>query len=141
MLRAFQLGGTELQSKLLGALFEAYGEKSKDLGDPETLADIADAAGVLPREEVRRHHFASFRLTMSQALTFVESEELAEDVEKMVAASRANGVAGVPFTVIDDKWAISGGQAPDVYYKVRKLPRPHRPSLLTTASLPITDFP
>jgi len=30
------------------------------------------------------------------------------------------GISGVPFTVIDGKWAVSGGQSWDVYYKVRE---------------------
>lgn len=36
----------------------------------------------------------------------------------MVAQARAGGVTGVPVTVVDGKWAISGGQSKDVYLQV-----------------------
>lgn len=36
----------------------------------------------------------------------------------MMQEARVNGVTGVPFTVIDGKWAVSGGQSADVYVQV-----------------------
>jgi predicted DsbA family dithiol-disulfide isomerase len=37
-----------------------------------------------------------------------------------------NGVTGVPFTIVENKWAIAGGQSAEVYVQVRQTP----PSLL-----------
>ena len=36
-----------------------------------------------------------------------------------VTEAREKGVTGVPFTIIDGKWAVSGGQSAPVYVKVR----------------------
>jgi predicted DsbA family dithiol-disulfide isomerase len=40
-------------------------------------------------------------------------------VNQQVAEARAKGVTGVPFTIIDGKWAVSGGQSASVFVKVR----------------------
>ena len=37
----------------------------------------------------------------------------------MAADAARKGVAGVPFTVIDGRWAVSGCQKPECFYKVR----------------------
>jgi predicted DsbA family dithiol-disulfide isomerase len=56
---------------------------------------------------------------VDQALDFFDSDENLEEVTQMMEESRINGVTGVPFTVIDGKWAVSGGQSADVYVQVR----------------------
>ena len=33
--------------------------------------------------------------------------------------AQRKGISGVPFTIINGKWAVGGGQEPDVYVKVR----------------------
>ena len=37
----------------------------------------------------------------------------------MMIDVRRKGVTGVPFVVIDNKWAVSGGQSADTYEQVR----------------------
>jgi predicted DsbA family dithiol-disulfide isomerase len=37
----------------------------------------------------------------------------------MCDEARAKGITGVPLVVIDGKWAVSGGQATDVFVQVR----------------------
>ncbi len=32
--------------------------------------------------------------------------------------ARSQGITGVPMTIIDDKWAVSGGQSSDVFIQV-----------------------
>lgn len=54
-----------------------------------------------------------------QALDFLKSDELLAEVEAQIAEAREKGVTGVPFTIIDGKWAVSGGQQASVYVKVR----------------------
>lgn len=39
----------------------------------------------------------------------------------MMTEARRKGVNGVPFVVIDGKWAVSGGQTAEVYSQVRCL--------------------
>lgn len=36
----------------------------------------------------------------------------------MVTCAQRNGVTGVPFTLIEGKWAISGGQGAEVFLNV-----------------------
>jgi DSBA-like thioredoxin domain len=54
-----------------------------------------------------------------QALSFLKSDDCLEKVNNQVAEARAKGVTGVPFTIIDGKWAVSGGQSAPVFVKVR----------------------
>lgn len=44
-----------------------------------------------------------------------------KEVMEGIQDARDMGVTGVPFTVINDKWAISGGQPSEVFYQVRFL--------------------
>ena len=53
-----------------------------------------------------------------QALTFFHTDELEAEVIKVADAARAKGITGVPITVIDGKWAVSGGQSSDVFVQV-----------------------
>jgi predicted DsbA family dithiol-disulfide isomerase len=48
----------------------------------------------------------------------VKSDECLVKVNHQVAEARAKGVTGVPFTIIDGKWAVSGGQSAPVFVKV-----------------------
>jgi hypothetical protein len=49
----------------------------------------------------------------------MKSDECLAKVNHQVAEARAKGVTGVPFTIIDGKWAVSGGQSAPVFVKVR----------------------
>ncbi|EJD45985.1 thioredoxin-like protein [Auricularia subglabra TFB-10046 SS5] len=103
MLLAYRHGGPGLQADCCQRLFQAFTEQEQDLGDCSVLADIAADLNILPRD---------------QALAWLRSDELADDVSTLVESAKQNGVTGVPFTVIDNKWAIGGGQTPDVYYQI-----------------------
>lgn len=39
----------------------------------------------------------------------------------MCSAARSKGITGVPMTIIDGKWAVSGGQSSEVFIQVRKM--------------------
>ncbi len=51
-LKAFNTGGQALQLPLLTALFKAYFEEKKDIGDINLLADISEEVGVMTKGEV-----------------------------------------------------------------------------------------
>ena len=51
----------------------------------------------------------------------MKSDECLAKVNHQVAEARAKGVTGVPFTIIDGKWAVSGGQSAPVFVKVRMI--------------------
>ncbi len=76
-------------------LMYAYFTESKDLGDLETLADIAEVAG----------------LDRQKALQVLnEKNAYANDVRIDESLAQQYGVRGVPFFVINQKYAISGAQ-------------------------------
>jgi predicted DsbA family dithiol-disulfide isomerase len=81
----------ELSEKLLYAYFT----ESKHIGDHETLADIAVSSG-LDREK---------------ALAVLQDQNaFASEVKLDEALAQQYGVRGVPFFVINQKYAISGAQ-------------------------------
>lgn len=53
-----------------------------------------------------------------QATKFLETDECREEVINMMAEARKKGVTGVPFTIVDGRWAVIGGQTADVYIQV-----------------------
>ena len=53
-----------------------------------------------------------------EAMEWIQGTELEKEVKSLTADAARKGVAGVPFTVIDGRWAVSGCQKPECYYKV-----------------------
>jgi predicted DsbA family dithiol-disulfide isomerase len=91
-------GEANKQDAVVEALFRAYFEQGKDIGDADVLAAIAADAGM--DGEAIRAALASN--------TDVDSAR-----EEMESWRRA-GVSGVPFFVFDGKLAVSGAQSVDV---------------------------
>ena len=52
LLKAYLSGGQDKQQKLLVALFKAFFEQDKDIGDPEVLAEVAQSTGMFDKDEV-----------------------------------------------------------------------------------------
>ena len=75
-------------------IFAAYFTEGRNTADHETLADIAASAG----------------LDRSEATSMLQSDAYATDVEQDIYEAQQIGVRGVPFFVIDRKYAISGAQ-------------------------------
>ncbi len=82
---------------LVEALFRAYFEEARDVGDPDVLAGLAAGAGLDPD---------AARAAMEDAL-------LDRQVAELEAEAAQSGVTGVPFFIIDGQWAVSGAQGPD----------------------------
>lgn len=87
--------GADLKQRLL----HAYFSKSVNVDDPEQLLKIAEETG-LDRKETR------------EALT---TDTPFRKVEFELKEAQALGIQGVPFFVIDRKYAISGAQEADVF--------------------------
>ncbi|MGM0839535.1 MAG: DsbA family oxidoreductase [Bacillota bacterium] len=87
------------ETELTEILLHAHFTLSKHIGDKETLVRLAEQAG-LDAEE-------------SQAV--LESDEFTQDVRADEEEARQIGVQGVPFFVINRKYAISGAQPSDVF--------------------------
>lgn len=88
--------------KVVDALFHAYWQDGRDIGDREVLSDIADGAG-LDAAMIRR------LLASDADLTLVVERD---------AAFRAMGVTGVPTFIVDRKQAVSGAQPAFLWVQV-----------------------
>ncbi|WP_310620843.1 DsbA family oxidoreductase [Flexibacterium corallicola] len=82
------------QNALAEALFAAYFTHGRDLTLPETLAEIAGSCGMDPTRTLQR----------------LMGEEDRQVIEEQIASAHQMGVSGVPFFVIDQRFALSGAQ-------------------------------
>ncbi|THH21290.1 hypothetical protein EW146_g234 [Bondarzewia mesenterica] len=105
VMKAMAVGGSSAQQALLRLIFKAYMEEEQDIADIDNLSEMAECAGVMSKKE---------------AAEFLKGVECLAEVEQQVTEARAKGVTGVPFTIIDGKWAVSGGQTADVFVKIFK---------------------
>ncbi|MGG1443327.1 DsbA family oxidoreductase [Brevibacillus laterosporus] len=80
-------------------LFRAYFTDSRHLGDHETLVELAVKVG-LDRDE---------------ALKLLAGDDYSAEVRADEEEASRLGVSGVPFFVIDRKYAVSGAQSTDMF--------------------------
>lgn len=90
------------QSAMVSALFRAYFREGRDIGDRDTLLDLARQSGL--------DQSLIARLLASDA-----DRVLIREADRM---ARARGISGVPFFVIDGKYAVSGAQPVQVWQNV-----------------------
>ena len=90
-----------LQDQMEEKLFHAYFTDGTDIGNIEALVELAVEVG-LNEQEVRE---------------VLVSDEFAEDVKSDAYEGEQIGVRGVPFFVLDRKYAVSGAQPPEVFLK------------------------
>ncbi|WP_458122035.1 DsbA family oxidoreductase [Paenibacillus sp. Z6-24] len=83
------------------ALFRAYFTESRHIGDHSTLIDIAESVG----------------LDRQQTAAMLESEQYGDLVRRQEHLGSQLGITGVPFFVINDKYAISGAQPTEMFTK------------------------
>ena len=87
---------------LLDALYAAYFEFGRDVGDLDVLVEVAAAVGLDAAE------------TRTQLAGDAGTAEVLADVE----FARQVGISGVPFFIFNDRLAFSGAQPPDVILRV-----------------------
>lgn len=90
--------GRELQDKIVTALFKANFEEGRNIGDHAVLIDIAGENG-MDGELVRR---------------LLSSDADKDTIKAEIDAAQQMGVSGVPFFILDQKYAVSGAQTQDV---------------------------
>jgi predicted DsbA family dithiol-disulfide isomerase len=76
------------------ALFHAYFEEERNIGDPEVVCEVAERAG-LDEDELRG--------------ALAEGRYAAE-VDRQLAWARATGITGVPTAIFEGKFAVVGAQ-------------------------------
>jgi len=89
-------------SDMKAALFRAYFQEGRDIGDLETLVAIAVEQGF--DEQAAREELTN--------------DELRETVIGLEAHAQQVGVTGVPFFIVDGKLAVSGAQTAEVWAQV-----------------------
>ncbi len=90
------------QHEAVTRLFKAYFTDSLHTGDNDVLADLAAEIG----------------LDRAKALEVIESDAYAEDFDNDVSLAHRLGITGVPFFVIDGKYAVSGAQPVEAFAQV-----------------------
>ena len=90
------------QTAAVSALFKAYFEDGRDIGDIDVLADIAD----------------SIEMDAAVVRKLLLSDADAEDIRSRDAHSRKAGVTGVPTFVVNNQHAVPGAQPADLWAKV-----------------------
>jgi predicted DsbA family dithiol-disulfide isomerase len=90
-----------LEWAMAEALFRAYFSEGRDLNDHEELAAVASGVGLHGRE-VRG---------------FLEGEEVADEVWRSQSQARRLGISGVPFYVVDERYALPGAQPVEVFLR------------------------
>ncbi|SPH17808.1 hypothetical protein DEA8626_01335 [Defluviimonas aquaemixtae] len=90
------------QTAMVAALFRALWRDGRDLGDADTLADIAGEVG-LDREMIRR---------------LLDSDGDADDIRTRDAHAREKGVSGVPTFVIANQHVVQGAQPTETWVRI-----------------------
>ena len=95
-----QLAATHgLQDAMLERLYRAYFTEERSLFDRESLVTLAGEAG----------------LDTSEARQALEDRRFADAVARDLNEARQLGVTGVPFFVVDGRYAVSGAQPVEVF--------------------------
>jgi len=92
-------GGPAVQSALNEALLAAYFSQGRSLGDHTVLRDVAVTAGLDP----------------DRVDAVLAGTEYADAFRADLEQARAYGISGVPFFVVDHKYAVSGAQPTAVF--------------------------
>jgi predicted DsbA family dithiol-disulfide isomerase len=87
------------QDEITEVLFRSYFTKGREIGNLDSLAEIASDCGI-NREEVER---------------FLSSDRAVQDVRAEEAIGHRLGVRGVPYFVLNGSISISGAQPPDIF--------------------------
>ncbi len=95
-------GIEQKQNAVVDALFAAYFNEGRDIGDMDVLADIADSAG-MDAAVVRK---------------LLASDSDVEDIRARDAHSRKMGVNSVPTYIVANQHAVPGAQPTELWLKV-----------------------
>lgn len=98
-----ELAPAEKREALMDAMMTAYFEQGQNIGDVDVLLGIART--VLGEAETN---------AIEQPL---RNHRERENVLGMIGQVQQSGISGVPFTIVDSKFAVSGGQPPQAFYE------------------------
>lgn len=98
LLRWAMIEGPAVQSRVALALFRAYFEEGKNIGDRQALLDVAEQAG----------------MDRAVVCALFSAGADVDAVKEEIGMAREMGVTGVPCFIIDNKYAVMGAQSADV---------------------------
>ncbi len=96
------LAPEEVREAVIEDVYAAYFEHGQDIGDLETLIQIGVRHGM---------DCESLKTTLAGAA-------IRERVEAEASQAQQLGISGVPFFIVNDKYAFSGAQPPETILKV-----------------------
>jgi predicted DsbA family dithiol-disulfide isomerase len=96
--RLIWLAPADKKADIVAGLHRAYFNQGRNIASLETLADVAAEAGLNRQEMLRR----------------LQSDEGVAETAAAIDDAYRLGITGVPFFVFDDRYALSGGQPPEV---------------------------
>lgn len=96
-----ELAPADKRVELMDALMTEYFELGTNIGQPDELLRIAE--GVLGNE------------VTSELETSLRVQAMEPVVSDMIQQVQQAGIRGVPYTIIDGKYAVNGGQPPQVF--------------------------
>lgn len=88
-----------LMQEMTERILHAYFTESKHIGDPETLTELAVEVG-LDREAVTN---------------MLASDEMTDEVRADEQTAKQYGITGVPFYLINKKYALTGAQPTETF--------------------------
>jgi len=91
-----------VQQTVVDALMRAYWVEGRDIGDLDTLADIAFESG----------------MDRDATLRLLQSDADADDIQARDQDARHKGVNSVPTFLIAQQYVVSGAQPPETWEKV-----------------------
>jgi len=91
-----------VQEAMIERFYRAYFTEQRSLFAQDSLVALATEAG----------------LTRDEAAATLVDNRYAEAVKEDIEIARQLGVTGVPFFVIDDRYGMSGAQAPETFLEV-----------------------
>jgi predicted DsbA family dithiol-disulfide isomerase len=94
----------DLMKEMTERILQAHFTESKHIGDHQTLTELAVETG-LDRESVEQ---------------MLASDEMADAVRADEQAAQQIGVSGVPFYLINQKYALTGAQPTEVFVQALK---------------------
>ncbi|KQS79566.1 disulfide bond formation protein DsbA [Rhizobium sp. Leaf384] len=98
LIRWAQAEGADVQANVVSGLFRANFAEGRNVGDRETLIDIAEAGG----------------LDRAVVTALFASDADSADVKTEIDMARDMGVTGVPCFIIESKYAVMGAQSVEV---------------------------
>lgn len=87
------------QAEIKELLLKAHFEEGKNIDDAPTLQAMAEMVGI----------------SKDKSADVLNSDAFSEDVREDIQRAKDIGVQGVPFFVVDGKYAISGAQSVEVF--------------------------